>query len=308
MIHDLIIIGGGPAALTAGIYGARKKLKILVLVGKPSWQLTSTTMIENYPGFKLISGVELLKKMRGQLDSYKVEIKSEMVAGVKIAKDGLFKVATDNKEYSAKTVIIASGGFPRHLGVPGEKEFTGKGVSYCVTCDGPLFSGKNVAVIGVIGGGNAGLETALELTNYADKIYLLECQDHFIGDEFNQEKLKKSGKAELILNAKIKEIKGEKFVKDLIYQDKKTNEIKKIKVDGIFVAIGSIPASDFVRGLVELNEFGEIIVDSKTGKTKTPGLFAAGDVTNVPYKQIIIACGEGAKAALSAYDYLIKSA
>ena len=302
-IYDLIIIGGGPAAITAGIYGARKKLKILVLAERPSWKLNSAPIIENYPGFNSISGPELLKRMREQLNYYKVGEKEEKVDRVKITGEGVFEVGAGKNKYLAKTVIVASGGGLKTLGVPGEKEFTGKGVSYCVTCDGPLFFGKNVAVIG---GGNAGMETALELLNYANKIYILEITDRFWGDEANQEKLRKSRKAEFILNARTQEIKGEKFVKSLVFENKKTKKIKELSVDGVFVEIGSAFRSDFVKDLVELNEFGEIIVDSKTGETKTPGLFAAGDVTDIPYKQIIIAAGEGAKAALSAYHYLFK--
>lgn len=302
-MHDLIIIGGGPAALTAGIYGARKKLKILLLAEKPSWKLNSAPIIENYPGFNSIPGPEFLKRMKEQLNYYKVEEKEEKVDRVKITEEGAFEVGAGENKYSAKTVIVASGGGPKTLGVPGEKEFTGKGVSYCVTCDGPLFFGKNVAVIG---GGNAGMETALELLNYANKIYILEITDRFWGDEANQEKLRKSKKAEFILNAQAQEIKGEEFVKSLVFEDRKTKKIKELSVDGIFVEISSIPSSGFVKDLVELNGLGEIIIDSKTNMTKTPGLFAAGDVTDVPYKQIVIACGEGAKAALSAYYYLSK--
>jgi len=302
-MYDLIIIGGGPAALTAGIYGARKKLKILILAQKPSWQMSSALNIENYPGFKSISGVELLKKMREQVAHYKVEFKEEQVKKVELVSKKEFAVTSNKGEYRTKIVIAASGKTPRKLNVNGEKKFTGKGLSYCPTCDGPLFSGKNVAVIG---GGNAGLEAALELTSYANKVYILEFLDRFSGDESTQEKLKNSGKVEFILSAEVKEIKGNGFVNTLIYKDKKKDRIKILKVEGIFVEIGSVPVSDFVEDLVELNKGGEIIVDSKTNMTRTPGLFAAGDVTDVPHKQIIIACGEGAKAALSAYYYLFK--
>lgn len=301
-MKDLIIIGGGPAALTAGIYGARKKLSLLILAEKESWQVSSSINIENYPGFKSISGVELLGKIREQVENYKVKIKNEKVKTIQIAEDKSFRLITNNSEYQAKAVIVASGKLPKKLNVPGEKEFTGRGVSYCATCDAPLFSSKEVAVIG---GGNAGLDAALELIKYANKIYVLEFLDRLIGDEISQEKLKRSGKVEFILNAEVKEIKGDKFVKKLIYQDRIAHEIKELKVRGVFVEIGSVSVTDFVEDLVELNEGGEIIIDSKTNTTKTPGLFAAGDVTNIPYKQIVIAAAEGAKAALSAYNYLI---
>jgi len=305
MLYDLIIIGGGPAALTAGIYGARKKLKILILADKPSWQVSSASLLENYPGFKSIAGSELLKIMREQLESYEVEMKDGAVIKIDKKDKGIFIAKTKDKEYSARAMIIASGRLPKKLGVVGEDEFIGRGVSYCATCDAPLFSGKNVAVIG---GGNAGLEAALELASYAKKVYILEIGERFSGDEISQERLKKTGKVEFILNARTREIKGEKFVKALVYEDRKTGEIFNLEVEGIFVEIGSLPSIGFAKDLVEVNEFGEIVINPFGNETKTLGLFAAGDVTNVLYKQIIIAAGEGAKAALSAHKYLIKSA
>lgn len=301
-MEDLIIIGAGPAALTAGIYAARKKLKVLMLAEKPSWQLSSAPTIENYPGFKSILGAELLKKMQEQLELYGVNIKNLKIEKIE-PKEGGFVVFAGGTEFYARAIIVASGKNPRLLNVPGEKEFIGKGVGYCVTCDGPIFSGKEVAVIG---GGNAGLEAAIELQRYAKKVYLLEETDILKGDEVNQDKLKDGGKTEFIFGAKIKEIKGEKFVSGIVYQDVKSGVDKELPVSGLFIEIGSIPSSDFIGKLADINEGGEIVVNQKTNETKTPGIFAAGDVTDGIYKQIVIACGDGAKAALSAYSYLSK--
>jgi alkyl hydroperoxide reductase subunit AhpF len=189
------------------------------------------------------------------------------------------------------------------LEAKGEKEFLGKGVSYCVTCDGPFFEGKKVAVIG---GGNAGFEAAIFLSKIAKKIYILEFSENVRADLENQERVRKTGKVKIITNAQVKEIKGDKFVKSLIYQNRKTQEEIELPVDGIFIEIGSLPATSFVRGLVDFNERDEIVVEFETMATKTPGLFAAGDCNIGRYKQIITACGEGAKAALAAYDYLQK--
>ena len=203
----------------------------------------------------------------------------------------------------AKSIIIASGRDPRPLEVPREKEFLGRGVSYCTTCDAPLFQDKTVAIIG---GGNAGFEAALELTKYCPKIYILEVSSKVGADEINQERAKNSGKIEVILNAKVKEIKGKEKVTSLIYENLHKKEKKELPVEGVFVEIGSIPATGFLKDLVDFNEQDEIKINPKTCETKTPGLFAAGDVTDVKDKQIIVAAGEGAKAALSAYEYLQK--
>ena len=302
-MYDLIIIGAGPAALTAGIYAARKKLNILALSEKPSWQLSSAPAIENYPGFKSVFGADLLNKMREQFEAYGVEIKNSNVDKIKKLPDGNFSVFSKDSVFQTRAIIVASGKNPRFLNVPGEKELTGKGVGYCVTCDGPIFSGKEVAVVG---GGNAGLEAALELQSYAKKVYLFEETNLLKGDEVNQDKLKAGGKTEIILEAQIKEIKGEKFVNSVVYLNKKTNEEKVLAINGIFIEIGSVPASDIATELADINEAGEIIIDQKTNMTKTPGFFAAGDVTDTPFKQIVIACGEGAKVAISAYYYLSK--
>ena len=303
-MYDLIIIGGGPAGITAGIYAARKKLKTLVLTKDFVGQTGKAWEVENYPGFEEISGFDLIQKFKKHLKKFEIEIsEGEEAREIKKNGDG-FEITTRlNKNYSAKSVIICSGRDPRPLEAKGEKEFIGKGISYCVTCDGPIFAGKTVAVIG---GGNAGFETAFELLLYCPKIYLLEAGLKPKADEINLEKAEKSGKIEVITNASVVEIKGGTLVDSIVWQNKTTQELNTLKVEGIFIEIGSLPATSFVKDLVDFDEKDQIKTDHDTCETRTPGLFAAGDVTDVKYKQIIIACGEGAKAALSAYEYLQK--
>jgi len=302
MLYDLIIIGGGPAGITAGIYAVRKKLNTLIITKEWGGQITRANEIQNWPGIKNISGIELINKMVDHLKAYDsvLEIR-EGKEVIDLEKKGdCFIVRDNDEEFQAKAVIIATGKIPRSLNIPGEEKFKGKGVSVCATCDAPLFKDK---VVAVIGGGNAGLDTALDLTKYASKVYVLEFLEQIKGDPITKEKLEKTGKVEFYTNVAAKEIKGDKFVESLIYEDRETGEDKELKVDGMFIAIGLAPNAGFAAGLVEFNEAGEIKVDSEN-KTKTPGLFAAGDITDVKYEQVIIACGEGAKAALSVYDYL----
>jgi len=302
MMYDLIIIGGGPAGITAGIYASRQKLNTLLITKNFGGQVTRKAVkIENYPGFLEISGQQLIEKLVNHLKSYPVSIELDEVSKVE-KKEGGFLVRTKNqKTFEAKAIIVTSGADPRPLEAEREKEFIGKGVSYCVTCDGPLFKGKTVAVVG---GGNAGFEAAIFLSDFAKKIYILEYNPQPAADEKNQTEAQKTGKVELITNAKVKKILGKDFVEGLIYEDRETGQEKELSVKGIFIEIGSQPATSFVKGLVEFNERDEIKVNPFTGETSTPGIFAAGDADDVPYKQIIIACGEGAKAALSAISYL----
>lgn len=303
--YDLIIIGGGPAGVTAGIYAARQKLNTLLITKSFGGQVARKAVaIENYPGFEEISGMELIKKFEKHLRKQKVDIERDEVTKLKKIGNHFFVQTKSKNRFQSKAVIVASGADPRPLEVPGEKEFIGKGLSYCVTCDGPLFEGKTVAVIG---GGNAGFEAAIALSNWAKKIYILEFGEKIRADETNQEIVKKTGKVEVITNAEVREIQGAQFVNSLIYQDRKTKKEIKLPVDGIFVEIGSQPATSFVKGLVDFNERDEIKVDFETFQTKTPGLFAAGDCNVGTVKQIVTACGEGAKAALATYNYLQKS-
>ncbi len=301
-MFDLIIIGGGPAGVTAGIYAARKKLKTLLITKDFLGQASKASEVENYPGFEEISGSDLMEKFKNHLKKFEIEIKEkEWVKEIQKTKEGFKVKANHQEEYETKAIIITSGRDPRPLEVPGEKEFIGKGVSYCPICDAPFFKDKTVAVIG---GGNAAFGTALDLIKYCPKIYILEFSSKIRADEINQERVKASGKIEVILNAQVKEIKGKEWVEALIYEDLLNKETKELPLAGVFVEIGSIPATSFVKDLVEFTETDEIKINPQTCETKTPGLFAAGDVTDIEYKQIIISAGEGAKAALTAYEYL----
>lgn len=305
MFYDLIIIGGGPAGITAGIYAARQKMQTLLLTKDFGGQLIRKAgLIENYPGIEEISGLNLIKKFENQLRRFDIRVEKESVVRIK-KRDNNFIVSTKTKkDYQAKAVIIATGADPRPVEVPGEKKYIGKGVSYCATCDAAFFRGKKVAVIG---GGNAGFEAAMSLAQWAEKIYILEYGFKAAAEEYNQQTAIKTGKIEVITNAVLNEIKGDEFVSSIVYQDKERGEKKFLEVQGVFVEIGYQPATSFVKGLVDFNEIDEIKVNPKTGETSTAGLFAAGDADDVPYKQIIIAAGEGAKAAVSAYKYLQKA-
>jgi len=286
--------------VTAGIYASRKKLKTL-LIAKNFGGLMSgkAVTIENYPGFEEISGSELIERFEKHLKKQKIDIEKDSITKIQKSDNDFSVLTGKKKEFQSQAIIIASGSEPRTLGLVEEKEFIGRGVSYCSTCDGPFFSDKDVAVIG---GGNAGFETAVFLTGYAKKVYILEAGKEVRADEILQEKAGKTNKIEVFIDASVKKIEGEKFVKSLVFEQNK--ELKTLAVEGIFVEIGYKPATSFVKDLVELNEKGEIVIDFKTNQTRTPGLFAAGDSSNVLYKQIVVAAGEGAKAALSAYNYL----
>jgi len=302
MPYDLIIVGGGPAGITAGIYAARQKVKTLLITKDFGGQVAKKAVaIENYPGFEKITGIELVEKLKKQLQKYDIDIEKEEVIKIRKDNESFFVLTKREKEFESKAVIVASGADPRPLEVPGEKEYLGKGLSYCAVCDGAVFSGKTVAIVG---GGNSGFETALFLTNIAKKIYILEYGSEVKADKENQEVVKKSGKVEIINNAVLKEIKGDKFVKSLVYKDRLTGKDKTLEIEGIFVEIGYQPTTSFVKGLVDFNESDEIKIEFETCKTKTPGLFAAGDVNVGKFKQIITASGEGAKSALAAFNYL----
>ena len=304
MIYDIIIIGGGPAGITAGIYGARQNLKILLITKSFGGQVAEKAVaIENYPGFEEILGKDLIEKFENHLKKQKVEIKLDEVLEIK-KSNSLFLVSTKNKkDIQAKTIIIASGADSRVLNIPGEKEFLGKGVSYCAVCDGILFANKTVAVIG---GGNAGFESAILLSNYVKKIYILEYGSEIKADRINQQILRKTNKAKIMTNVALQKIVGKEFVESIIYQCLKDGKQKTLFVDGVFVQIGKNATTSFVKDLVEFNKQNEIKVKFETFETKTPGLFVAGDANVGQYKQIITACGEGAKAALSAYHYIKK--
>lgn len=302
MVYDLIIIGGDSAGLTAGIYACRKKLKTIIITKQIGGQSVLTNNIENFPGFKLISGRELIAKERAQAEKYGAEIKEGIiVSGIKKENKNFIVESEKGEKFETKSIIVATGGKPRQLNISGEKEFKNKGVAFCSICDAPLFQEKDVVVIG---SGNAGLESALDLIKYANKIYILESDSKIKGDEYLQERLKKTGKINFITNALTEEIKGTTFVEKIIYKEKISGEKKEISAQGVFINIGWVPATDFLKGFLKLNEKGEIVVNPKTMETSVRGIFAAGDVTDGLYKQNVIAAADGAKAALSAYNYL----
>ncbi|MBI2054020.1 MAG: FAD-dependent oxidoreductase [Candidatus Staskawiczbacteria bacterium] len=304
-MRDLIIIGAGPAGVSAGIYASRQKLDLLMISKEIGGQVAKKAVdIENYLGFGKISGPELAKIFHEQIKSNEIEVILDEVLKIEKQGEKFIVSMAKGKIHESLAVIICSGADPRPLEVEGEKEFIGKGVSYCALCDGPVFSNKTVAVIG---GGNSGFESAMFLSNYVKKIHILEYGEKLKADKENQELVYKTKKAEIILNAKILKIEGGSFVKSLSYQDLKSEQKKILPVDGIFVEIGYSPATAFAKGLVDFSDRDEIITERETYETKTPGLFAAGDCNSGKYKQIVTAAGEGAKAALAAYEYLQKS-
>ena len=296
-IYDLIIIGAGPAGITAAVYAARKKMDILVITKDIGGQASWSGDIQNYTGYQFISGPELAIKFEEHMRKFDFEIKeNEEVKEVTSRNEKLF-IKTDKDNYQTKTVIVASGKRSRELGVPGEQEFKNKGLTYCATCDGPLFAERDVAVIG---GGNSALDAALQLIKIANRIYIINFTDNLTGDAIMQDKARADKKVSIFNNSQVKEILGDAFVQAIKIEEDK--EEKTLDVQGIFVEIGLIPNSDFAVDL-EKNERKEIVVNQRN-ETNIPGVFAAGDVTNVPEKQIIIAAGEGAKAVLSAFRYL----
>ncbi|MCG2809576.1 MAG: FAD-dependent oxidoreductase [Candidatus Portnoybacteria bacterium] len=300
-MYDLIIIGGGPAAVSAGIYAARKKMKTLLIAKSWGGQAALAPLVENYAGVEPISGAKLVERMVGQLKKNEIEIKEGLgVKNVLLVDKGLtVEVETEDGSEQGRALIVATGRTPKRLGLPNEEKFIGKGIVFCATCDAPMFKDKEVAVIG---GGNSAANTALEAAVYASKVYLL-ARSVLRADEVLQERLEKSDKIEIMTGATVQEIKGDKFVSGLVYKKDASEEMKEMSVEGIFVAIGSIPNSTFIKNVVELNKWGEIKINSRNA-TSRPNIFAAGDVSGVLYKQMIIAAGEGAKAALSAYKYI----
>ncbi len=304
MIYDTIIIGGGPAGVAAGIYAARKKLKSLLITKDFGGQSVNSAAIENFIGYKSISGADFAGVLEGHLRAQEgIEIKDGLLVD-SIKKQGdIFEVA-DNAGgiYQTKTVLYTAGSSHRKLDVPGEKEYEGKGVFYCSICDAPLMKNKPVAVVG---GGNSGLEAVIDLLPYASKIYLL-ARSEVKGDPIYLDKIKKDGKVEIITNANTKEISGDTFVKSISYEDSVSHETKNLEVSGVFVAIGWIPNSGMLKDLVKLNDKGHIIVDPKNQQTSLTGIWAAGDVTDGPYAQIGPAIGDGIVALLNVYDYLNK--
>lgn len=305
MLNDLIIIGGGPAGSAAGVYAARKKLKTIFLTFDFGGQSIVSTDIQNWLGTISISGDELAKDLKSHVLAYAsdvLELKEGLrVTGIEKTESG-FKVSTDKGDFfESKTILIATGADRRKLTVPGAQEFENKGITYCASCDGPLFSDKDVIVIG---GGNAGFETAAQLLAYTKSVTLLHRGHDFKADKITVEKVLSNPKMKAILNANTKEIKGDKFVSSLVYTDSTTNEEHEIKTDGIFVEIGIIPATNFVGDLLDMTEYKQIIVDPKNQRSSVSGIWAAGDCSNGLYHQNNIAAGDAVKAIEDIYVYL----
>lgn len=299
-MYDLIIIGAGPAGITAAVYAARKRINTLVITKDIGGQAAKSGDIENYTGYQFITGPELTAKFEEHLRKYNIALKEhETVIEVK-KLNNIILVTTDKGVYEAKTVIIASGKRTRELNVPGEKEFKNRGLTYCATCDVPLFSGKDVAVIG---GGNSALDATIQLIRIARHIFLINIVSQLKGDPIMQEQVNNSEIVTVLNSTRVTAIIGDKFVSGI--RINRENKEETLAIQGVFVEIGLLPNSEFVRD-VELNEFKEIKVNSNN-ETNIPGIFAAGDVTDVPEKQIIIAAGEGSKALLSAFRYLVRN-
>jgi len=298
---ELIIIGAGAAGLTAGLYGARSGLKTLILEEKMAGGTTvDAPIIENYPGFTSISGQELMQKIIKHAKSFGVEIR-ELEKVKRLELDGANKVVTDKKVYEASAIVIATGTRHRKLGVPGEEEFAGRGVSYCAVCDAPFFKGKRVLVVG---GGNSAATTALYLSELASTVKLAHRREQLRAEEALVRELKKRENVEVLWNTQVKEIKGENLVKQVLLYNNKTEETTDLEVDGVFVQVGEIPNSEIAKEAgIAVNEAGYIIVDVRQ-RTNKEGVYAAGDVTNRPVKQIGTAVGEGIIAATDAYGYV----
>jgi len=302
MTYDLIIIGGGPAGAAAAVYAARKRLKTLLIVAEWGGQSNVSEQVYNWIGTTALSGAELAENFKKHVEANtgeSLEVKEgEKVTAVS-GKAGAFSVQTESREaFETKTILIASGSSRRKLVAKNTDKFENKGLTYCASCDGPLFADQDVAVVG---GGNAGFETAAQLLAYCKSVTLLNRSDTFRGDEITVERVLKNPKMSAIKNVDILEVKGDKFVEGLIYKDNKTGEQKELKVAGIFVEVGQIPNTDFAKNLVPLDQYGRIKIDPMTQKTSIPGIWAAGDATDVLYHQNNIAAGDAVRALENIY-------
>ena len=302
-LYDVTVIGSGPAAVSAAIYAARKGLNVAMIGVKIGGQVLDTNEIENIIGTVLTTGAKFAETLEKHLKEHEIAFKEGHLVK-EIKEDGKDKilVTDDGKSYKTKTVIVATGAKPRSLNIPGETEYVGKGVHYCSTCDGPFYKGLDVAVIG---GGNSGVEAALDLSGIAKSVTLIEFMPELKADKVLQEKLAEQPNIKTILNSATVKVNGNEFVESIVYKSRETDEEKTLNVEGMFVEIGLSPRSEVVKDLVETNKIGEIVINPENNSTSVAGIFAAGDVTNIRQKQIIIAMGEGAKAALGAFEYLI---
>ncbi len=298
-LYDVVVVGAGPAGVSSAIYSARKGLKVVIITDRLGGQLQDTKGIENLISVPYTEGPELSDRLHKHMKEYDIQIlEHRRVEAVEPGNPQNIKL-TSGEYLQAKSLIIATGAKWRELNVTGEKEYLGRGVAFCPHCDGPYYKGKDIAVVG---GGNSGVEAAIDLSGIVKSVTLIEFNEELKADEVLVKKLKSIPNVKIIKNARTHQVmgNGEKVI-GLEYENRKTQNIEKIDLDGIFVQIGLIPNSSFLKGLVEMNKYGEILIDNKC-KTSQPGIYAAGDVTNIPYKQIVVALGEGAKAALSAFE------
>jgi alkyl hydroperoxide reductase subunit F len=303
---DMLVIGGGPAGAAAAIYAARKGIRTGVLAERFGGQLLDTMGIENFISVQHTEGPRLAAELEQHVRGYEVDVmNSQRVEGLSAKPGELIEVKLAGGAIArAKAVVLATGARWREINVPGEQEYRGRGVAYCPHCDGPLFRAKRVAVIG---GGNSGVEAAIDLANIVSHVTLIEFDKQLRADAVLQKKLNSLPNVTVHMNAKTTEVTGaEGKVNGLRYEDRETGELHSIALEGVFVQIGLIPNTDWLKGSITLSRHGEIEVDAR-GQTSLPGVFAAGDVTTVPFKQIVVAMGEGSKAALGAFDYLIRS-
>jgi len=300
-MHDLIIIGGGPAGMTAAVYAARKKVDHILVSPQVGGQAMWAAEVENYLGYRFISGYDLVQKFEFHVRDFGVQVVEEAVSSLKI-NGKTFAVETGaGNTYESRMVIIASGRSAKRLGAVGEDKFMGRGVTYCATCDAPLFAGEDVAVVGT---GNAGLDAAIQLFQFADHVYVIEAQDHLTADMELQDRVRAEKDKTIMLRTQVTEVHGDKFVSGIRVKNLDTAEEKDIPLAGVFVEIGAVPNVGFLPPEVKMNRWNEIEIDCGC-HTSVPGIFAAGDVTSVPGKQIVIAAGDGAKSLLSAYDYFV---
>jgi len=300
-IYNLIILGAGPAGTAASVYAGRKKIKSLLITENFGGQAVIAASIENIIGHNKLSGVEMARLFEEQVKASGMEVILDKILNIK-KEENIFKIETvNNGVFQGKSILVALGRKYKNLEVPGEEKFRGRGVVYCSTCDAPLFKDKPVAVVG---GGNAALLSVIDLLAYASKIYLLNRSEELRADPVLIDEVKKEPRVEIIFNAQVTEIIGDLMVEKLKYQNSKTGEIKELAVNGIFVQIGMKPNTDLVKDLVKTNEQDEIIVEALTGRTSAQGIWAAGDITKLPYKQISVAIGDGIRALLDIYAEL----
>lgn len=299
-MYDLIIIGSGPAGMTAGIYAARREMKTLIIGREVGGQLVWASEIENYPGFNKINAFELIDGIKQQTLGCGVELKDDEVKRIEKTARGTFLLYTGRESFEAKAVIVAIGLSPRRLAVPGEVEFNGRGVSYCANCDGPFFKNKTVAVIG---GGNSALDAAEVMSKIGSQVYLIHYNDKLKAFEALLDEVKSKSNISILLNTTIKSIEGKDKVEKIKVLNSLTNTVTEILLDGVFIEVGRIASTDLIADLADRDQKNQILANSK-GETKTPGLFAAGDVTDCEFKQLTIAMGQATTAALSAYQYL----